>query len=172
MLHREGLSHPVAKLSNRPSLEPLENTMSLDHDAHMLHGTSPPTLACDEKVTYPITPSTHLTNTCMPALPNPASNHIVPARASSTQLVSVYRSDNSTGYIFQCNTPGCTATFSRWHEFLRHDNAYHGGSSVLWCPMVGCSRSKTVGNNPYPKGREDKMREHVRKVHGAVCLAW
>jgi hypothetical protein len=140
--------------------------MSFNHIEHMLHDIAPRNPAFNSNATRPLTPSTHLDTANMPAPPTTVSAHAIPTRASSAQIVTVYRSINSTGYIFQCNTPGCAVTFSCWHEFERHDNACHAGGSVLWCPVDGCSRSKKQGNKAFPGVRKDKMREHVWKVHG------
>jgi hypothetical protein len=140
--------------------------MSFNYHANMLHNIAPPNPAFNANVIHPLTPSAHLTATNMPPSSAPDSIQTIPTGASSIQLVTVYRCLNSTGYIFQCNTSGCAVTFSRWHEFERHDNACHAGSSVLWCPMAGCSRSKKEGNKAFPGVRKDKMREHVWKIHG------
>jgi hypothetical protein len=143
-----------------------DNIMPSDHNIHMLHNTTSLDPTFNANQSYLFAPPTYLTAFNSSAPPTPDSTQIIPTRASSTRIVSVYRSLNSTGYILQCNTPGCDVTFSRWHEFERHDNAFHGGTSELWCPVPGCSRSKMAGNNPFPKGRKDKMSEHVRRVHG------
>lgn len=80
---------------------------------------------------------------------------------------SVYRRDLSGGYIFQCNNTACNnVRFNRWHDLERHDNTFHNGISVLWCPNAECNRSKGPGHKPFPKIRKDKLKEHVRKMHG------
>jgi hypothetical protein len=93
----------------------------------------------------------------------------VPANieTSGNEVVSAYRRHNSSGYVFQCKDAGCrNITFNRWYDFERHDNAFHNGTSVLWCPEPGCNRSKAAGNKPFPMARKDKLKEHVRKLHG------
>jgi hypothetical protein len=139
------------------------NQISFNHNAHMLHHSSnSPTPVPNTNTTFLL--PYHATNT-MQTLP---STPIPPALASSTQIVSVYRSLNPTGFIFQCDAPGCAVTFSRWTDFERHDNAKHGGTSVLWCSVQGCNRSKKEGNKPFPGVRGDKLGGHVRKVHGVA----
>jgi hypothetical protein len=141
--------------------------MAFNHDEHMLHEIASHDPAFNANATYPLESSMLFTDTITSPVPvSPSFTHTIPIRASSTQIVTVYRCLNSTGYIFQCNTPGCAVTFSRWHEFERYDNACHAGGSVLWCPVDGCSRSKKQGNKTFPGVRKDKMREHVWKVHG------
>ncbi|KAH7082244.1 hypothetical protein FB567DRAFT_530873 [Paraphoma chrysanthemicola] len=98
---------------------------------------------------------------------SPSTGVVFVGEAANDMIVSVHRHEGSSGYIFRCSFVGCrNTTFRRWHDFERHDNTFHNGTSVLWCPAYGCSRSKGHMNKSFPKARKDKLREHVRKVHG------
>ncbi|KAF2029278.1 hypothetical protein EK21DRAFT_113013 [Setomelanomma holmii] len=97
---------------------------------------------------------------------SPASHAMTNVRPSSSFIVSAHRSSNSSGYVFHCNNSRCRgATFNRWYDFERHNDAYHKGTSALWCPEFGCERSKGFEEKPFPKSRKDKLMEHVRKIH-------
>ncbi|PQE09101.1 Zinc finger C2H2 protein [Rutstroemia sp. NJR-2017a BVV2] len=57
----------------------------------------------------------------------------------------------------------CLGTFSRASDLTRHMNSFHPvGPRVLhFCPVLGCPKSSGRGYS-----RQDKVTEHLRKVHG------
>ena len=63
--------------------------------------------------------------------------------------------------ILKCGIPGCIADklFDRKYELERHMKG-HGGRHHP-CTQDGCSRT---GNKAF--ARSDKLREHMRKLHG------
>jgi hypothetical protein len=64
----------------------------------------------------------------------------------------------------QCTALGCSATFKREPDRLRHEAAVHGINQLLQlylCPVNGCSKSQGGGYT-----RKDKLTEHLWKKHG------
>jgi hypothetical protein len=64
----------------------------------------------------------------------------------------------------QCTALGCSATFKREPDRLRHEAAVHGINQLLQlylCPVNGCSKSQGSGYT-----RKDKLTEHLWKKHG------
>ncbi|KAH7350405.1 hypothetical protein BKA66DRAFT_541164 [Pyrenochaeta sp. MPI-SDFR-AT-0127] len=67
---------------------------------------------------------------------------------------------------FKCNEVQCAnKTFSRPAELKRHHNTAHAARKPeFWCAIPSCKRSAAIeGGTPFP--REDKLRDHVQKVH-------
>ncbi|KAK4540998.1 hypothetical protein LTR36_008367 [Oleoguttula mirabilis] len=62
--------------------------------------------------------------------------------------------------LLKCGIAGCTYTklFDRKYELERHMKTY--GDGAFACYVVGCERMIKAFT------RLDKLREHVRKVHG------
>lgn len=80
------------------------------------------------------------------------------------QIGFIYSTSTPRKYLFKCNSPRCGKTFQRSYEFDRHYNGAHAlEKTVYWCPVEGCPRSEGAGNQPFP--RNDKMTDHLRKVH-------
>jgi hypothetical protein len=74
---------------------------------------------------------------------------------------------------FTCLDPACAnddLTFGRQADFKRHYENLHAGRSVeYFCPEAGCLRSRNASGGKKGrsfKGRKDKMKEHLRTVHG------
>jgi hypothetical protein len=66
--------------------------------------------------------------------------------------------------LIQCTALGCSATFKREPDRLRHESAVHGINQLLQfylCPVIGCSKSQGSGYT-----RKDKLTEHLWKKHG------
>jgi len=66
--------------------------------------------------------------------------------------------------LIQCTALGCSATFKREPDRLRHEAAVHGINQLLQlylCPVNGCSKSQGSGYT-----RKDKLTEHLWKKHG------
>jgi hypothetical protein len=66
--------------------------------------------------------------------------------------------------LIQCTALGCSATFKREPDRLRHEAAVHGINQLLQlylCPVIGCSKSQGSGYT-----RKDKLTEHLWKKHG------
>lgn len=74
-------------------------------------------------------------------------------------------SGKRSGYVLRCDWPGCTdgTLFSRPFELKRHMEGHMLGR--FHCPVVGCKR---VGHRSF--GRVDKLKDHVRRGHGAETL--
>jgi hypothetical protein len=53
-----------------------------------------------------------------------------------------------------CDIAGCASSFCRFSDLARHKKTLHGPKQQ--CAYHGCQ---------YATGREDKMNEHVRKIH-------
>jgi hypothetical protein len=53
-----------------------------------------------------------------------------------------------------CDTIGCTATFARPYDLIRHKSTVHGPK--LQCPHPQCS---------YATARNDKMKDHEKRKH-------
>jgi hypothetical protein len=64
----------------------------------------------------------------------------------------------------QCTVLGCSATFKREPDRVRHEAAVHGINQLLQlylCPVNGCPKSQGSGYT-----RKDKLTEHLWKKHG------
>ncbi|PMD27001.1 hypothetical protein NA56DRAFT_640801 [Hyaloscypha hepaticicola] len=69
----------------------------------------------------------------------------------------------------QCTALGCSATFKREPDRLRHEAAVHGINQLLQlylCPVIDCSKSQGSGYT-----RKDKLTEHLWKKHGNLGYA-
>ena len=67
---------------------------------------------------------------------------------------------------FKCIEPRCARkTFNRQAELRRHYDTIHAPRKPeYWCRVATCPRSRANGGYPFP--RRDKLRDHMRKVHG------
>ncbi len=66
--------------------------------------------------------------------------------------------------LIHCTALGCSATFKREPDCLRHEAAVHGINQLLQlylCPVIGCSKSQGIGYTC-----KDKLTEHLWKKHG------
>jgi hypothetical protein len=66
----------------------------------------------------------------------------------------------------KCTSRRCVRrSFGRQAELRRH---YHGAHAPVklthWCPVPLCERSSGAGGRPFH--RKDKLRDHVRTMHG------
>lgn len=62
-----------------------------------------------------------------------------------------------------CTYLGCSASFKRDSDRIRHDTTTHGVNQALhFCPIAGCSKSLGVGQGYC---RADKVKEHLWKKH-------
>jgi hypothetical protein len=60
-----------------------------------------------------------------------------------------------------CTQPGCTRTFTRDSDRIRHNNTVHGARQAVYlCPVAGCPKSQGMGYS-----RADKVTEHKWKKH-------
>lgn len=53
-----------------------------------------------------------------------------------------------------CDIYGCSSSFRRPSDLVRHKKSIHGPKSP--CPYMQCE---------YTTGRQDKMNEHIKKIH-------
>ncbi|PQE27867.1 C2H2 transcription factor protein [Rutstroemia sp. NJR-2017a BBW] len=61
----------------------------------------------------------------------------------------------------QCTHLGCTKTFTRDNDRLRHEGSAHRNNHGQYlCPIVGCRKSRGQGYS-----RPDKVTEHLWKMH-------
>jgi hypothetical protein len=67
---------------------------------------------------------------------------------------------------FKCLEPRCARkTFNRQAELRRHYDTIHAPRKPeYWCRVASCQRSQANGGYPFP--RRDKLRDHMRKIHG------
>jgi hypothetical protein len=83
------------------------------------------------------------------------------APINSKQAYTSPPQDAITGH-HPCPYPGCARTFNRTFNLFRHNVLAHGQPRVRYlCPLAGCRHSLGEGFS-----RHDKLREHMRKVHG------
>jgi hypothetical protein len=60
-----------------------------------------------------------------------------------------------------CTQPGCTRTFTRDSDRIRHNNAVHAATQAVYlCPVAGCPKSQGVGYS-----RADKVTAHKWQKH-------
>jgi hypothetical protein len=90
------------------------------------------------------------------------------AMSASTKIGNVYRANATGTYLFQCCHRACSHTsFRRVYDVSRrHDSKHATARPQFWCTVGGCDRSAVVGDRPFP--RKDKLKDHVRKVHGGM----
>ncbi|KAH8749808.1 hypothetical protein BGZ57DRAFT_1010450 [Hyaloscypha finlandica] len=63
---------------------------------------------------------------------------------------------------FPCTLLGCTKSFKRHSDRIRHQNTVHMARQGLHlCPVAGCPKSHGAGFK-----RSDKLTEHLWKKHG------
>jgi hypothetical protein len=81
---------------------------------------------------------------------------------------SVHRDQETSAYSFKCCDLKCNhKTFRRMYDLARHYDGTHATAGPeFWCVADGCERSAFVGDRPFP--RKDKLKDHVRKVHGGM----
>ncbi|KAI9700722.1 MAG: hypothetical protein M1836_002091 [Candelina mexicana] len=112
-------------------------------------------------------PSTALDAAAPPNLNNPLG-FPAPIPTSTPNNHNTTQNQNlGTGERYVClwgkDMGGCkfTGTFSREQDLDRHQKSLHMDLGRCRCPVIGCERNTGVGF-----ARADKMREHMRKVHG------
>ncbi|KIN03152.1 hypothetical protein OIDMADRAFT_144198 [Oidiodendron maius Zn] len=69
-----------------------------------------------------------------------------------------YSSTDTARYL--CEIYECSSSFRRPSDLVRHTKTIHGPKSP--CPYTQCG---------YATGREDKMNEHIRKIHRVQAKA-
>ncbi|EMD65214.1 hypothetical protein COCSADRAFT_26152 [Bipolaris sorokiniana ND90Pr] len=85
------------------------------------------------------------------------SNQDVSTSTNAGQVVSRDR--------VHCTWPGCTKTFGRLQELVRHHNAVHELITPLWCPVPSCNRSSGFPRRKRPFSRKDKLDSHMKNIH-------
>lgn len=95
-------------------------------------------------------------NNFMPIFDQPAQ--IMPSPFSLTPIM--LQQQTPMGAI-PCMQYGCTVTFKRVTDLVRHEAAVHGiNKGVHLCHVAGCNKSQGVGYT-----RKDKLTEHLWKKH-------
>jgi hypothetical protein len=86
----------------------------------------------------------------------------------SLQLQTVGYIQIGDNFVFRCSKPACSnKRFGRWADLKRHFDTFHVAvGNKLWCPVTACARSEVFGNKPFYTTRRDKLREHMRRMHG------
>ena len=93
------------------------------------------------------------------------------SRSSSTSRASnsIQPSDIPCSYSV---SHGCTSTFTRDPDRIRHEDVFHINKVRYTCLLHTCAAScsedckdKIHHSRPYKNGRPDKMKEHLEKVH-------
>jgi len=70
-----------------------------------------------------------------------------------------------------CTYPGCTSTFTRDPDRIRHESVFHSNKVGYTCLLHTCAASCSelctdrIHSSPYHNARPDKMKEHLEKVH-------
>jgi hypothetical protein len=83
---------------------------------------------------------------------------------NDTNLEVIIGSVMSNGR-FKCAEHGCyRRSFGRQAELRRHYYGAHTKKLAYWCEVAWCDRSQAIGTRPFP--RKDKLRAHVRSMHG------
>ncbi|KAF2450950.1 hypothetical protein P171DRAFT_516712 [Karstenula rhodostoma CBS 690.94] len=86
-----------------------------------------------------------------------------PPLANAPSVVGLTRQPRSHRQsVYDCDVPGCAATFKRSAGFRRHKRTIHNRHEApeFQCMVKTCSYT-------YP--RHDKVREHMKRMHG-ICL--
>jgi hypothetical protein len=67
---------------------------------------------------------------------------------------------------FKCRESRChRRSYGRVAELRRHYDVAHAPTKpAFWCPVTACERSQGIGGRCFP--RKDKLRSHLRSVHG------
>jgi hypothetical protein len=73
----------------------------------------------------------------------------------------------TTSCRHHCPWAGCASNFRRAADRDRHFVTRHGKPVKQFCPVAGCSRGCGSWRG---YSREDKVKEHVKKVHGSGKL--
>lgn len=111
-----------------------------------------------------------------------SSRKLPPQKTMSSSVSSVskktHRRSSSLGggsnppSEIPCTYPGCTSTFTREPDRIRHESSIHktevGYTCLLHTCAVSCPDDCTDKhhNSPYQNARPDKMKEHLEKAHG------
>jgi hypothetical protein len=61
-----------------------------------------------------------------------------------------------------CIHLGCSASFTRDSDRIRHNTSVHGVKGRHFCPIAGCAKSQGMGIGYC---RSDKVKEHLWKKH-------
>lgn len=109
---------------------------------------------------YSASSGSNLSVLASPGIMQPQSNTIgEPTRMERPQAGKPPQGGRKEGNRIQCTRPGCTTTFGRGAELRRHLKTVHRrGQTVPFRCMV-CEHESY---------REDKVREHMEKMHGLV----
>ncbi|EON66889.1 hypothetical protein W97_06292 [Coniosporium apollinis CBS 100218] len=68
-----------------------------------------------------------------------------------------------------CFEPGCKKNqFTRDADLQRHIKTVHTRDEAFYCEVDGCPRSEVLHGVKKPFWRADKMKEHMRTVHGVT----
>jgi hypothetical protein len=70
--------------------------------------------------------------------------------------------ESSPSQRHHCPWASCTSSFGRAADRDRHFVTKHGRPVKYFCPMSGCCRGRGLWRG---YSREDKVTEHVKKVH-------
>ena len=97
------------------------------------------------------------------------ADDLIPNRLPIPRMTSLASQSCSTeSHRHHCDVEGCTSSFSRASDHIRHMNHVHAmGKEIYVCAHAGCG---------YSNRRQDKMQEHCRKLnHESVksdAAAW
>ena len=89
------------------------------------------------------------------------------SHASPTLQTSFPARERTTLGRYHCPWAGCTLKFCRAIDRDRHSMTIHGKPIKHFCPVAGCRRGRGLWRG---YSREDKLKEHVKKVHGSGKL--
>ncbi|KAF4630256.1 hypothetical protein G7Y89_g7891 [Cudoniella acicularis] len=131
-----------------------------------------------------ITPSTNRSSTTTLSSQTSQPPRKLPPQktmSSSTSSKKTHRRIPSTGSStvsspaprIPCTHPTCTTTFGRPSDRVRHLESIHNNNSGYTCLLHTCSQSCPDAckneehiKRPLRNARQDKMKEHLEKVHG------
>lgn len=93
--------------------------------------------------------------------PQPPASHNRPRpRSRRSQRAPVKNGAPRPTYQFVCGINGCTRSYKRRYELLRHQKI-HSGVKIHACGYSMCDRGGTNGF-----ARKDHLQQHLRQVHG------
>jgi hypothetical protein len=135
----------------------------------ILNGTLPSNLTSGV-IDFPVDPPmSNVSNTSPviqernPSIGNRNSfSHVSP----TSQTCSPPRA-RTTSRRHHCPWADCASNFRRAADRDRHFVTIHGKPIKRFCPVAGCSRGRGLWRG---YSREDKVKEHVKKVHGSGKL--
>ena len=89
------------------------------------------------------------------------------SHASPTSQTCLPPRARTTSRRHHCPWADCASNFRRAADRDRHFVTIHGKPVKHFCPVAGCSRGRGLWRG---YSREDKVKEHVKKVHGSGKL--